>query len=184
MNTIESAVRAARTLSVALLAGVCATAGAQAAGASGKAVLSGYSDGVAGASLMAGDYSRVIAELGWRGSLYQSDALSASTNLCVAYVMARTWQKADSMCDEALDVARQNEGDLLLYTRALRAEHVAIAYSNRAVLRWLEARPEAVAHDLARARAFAPQAAFVAQNTAVISAGGSAAIASVVARQR
>jgi hypothetical protein len=184
MTTIKPAVRAARPLCGVLLAAICAAAGAQAAGPSGKAVLSGYRDGVAGASLMAGDYARVIAELGWRGSLYQSDALSASTNLCIAYVMAREWHKADAMCDEALDVARQEESDLILYTRALRAEHVAVAYSNRAVLHWLESRPEAVAHDLARARALAPDAEFVAQNTAVLGASGSAAVASVVARQR
>jgi hypothetical protein len=184
MKTIETAVLAARALRVAVLAGMCAAAGAQAAGASGKAVLSGYSDGLAGASLMAGDYSRVIAELGLRGSLYRSDELSGSANLCIAYVMTRAWQKADAMCDEAVNVARQNESDLLLYSRAVRAEHVALAYSNRAVLRWLESRPEAVAHDLGRARAYAPDAGFVAQNMAVISAGGSAGIAAVVARQR
>jgi hypothetical protein len=184
MKTIETAVLAARTLRVALLAGMCAAAGAQAAGPSAKAVLSGYSDGAAGASLMTGDYARVITELGFRGSPYRSDELSASTNLCVAYVMTRAWQKADAMCDEALSVARGEESDLVLYTRAMRAEHVAVAYSNRAVLRWLESRPEAVAHDLGRARAYAPDAAFVAQNIAVIGAAGSSGIAAVVARQR
>jgi hypothetical protein len=183
MKTIE-AVGAVGALRVALLAGMCAAAAAQAAEPSGKAVLSGYSDGVAGASLMAGDYSRVIAELGWRGSVYRSDALSASTNLCVAYVMAHEWQKADAICDEALDVARQDEPGPLLFDQALKAQHVAVAYSNRAVLRWLESRPEGVAHDLARARAWAPDAEFVAHNAAVMGPGGGAPMAAVVARQR
>jgi hypothetical protein len=39
-----------------------------------------------------------------------------------------------------------------------------MAYSNRAVLDWLEARPAAAQRDLKRAQALAPQAIFVARN--------------------
>jgi hypothetical protein len=43
-------------------------------------------------------------------------------------------------------------------------EQVALAYSNRAVLAWLEHRAASAADDMEKARALSPDAAFVAYN--------------------
>jgi hypothetical protein len=49
---------------------------------------------------------------------------------------------------------------------------VAVAYANRAVLRWLTDDTRSAASDLAQAKRFAPKADFVARNLTVLNAEG------------
>ncbi len=179
MRSIESVRNATRRI---VFAGVlCASAlAAHADGGTMKPVLSGYTDGVAGASLMAGDYQRVIERLGTRGLEYSSDELSASTNLCVAYVVTRHWTAAHAACDEAIRIASTAPRDGLLFTYKIHDYGVALAYSNRAVLNWLEARQERAASDIARAQTLSPDAQFVAQNVAALTRVNAAPVAAVV----
>ncbi len=179
MRSIESLRSATRRIAVA--GALCAAAlAAHADGGAMKPMLSGYTDGVAGASLMAGDYQRVIERLGSRGLEYSSDELSASTNLCVAYIVTRHWTAAHPACDEAIRIARMSPRDSLLFTHEIQDYQVALAYSNRAVLNWLEARRENAASDMAHARALSPAAQFVAQNAVALASVNAASAAAVV----
>ncbi len=129
-----------------------------------KLVLSGYEDRAAGSALLAGDYGAVIEALGERGSSFTRDSVAASANLCVAYIMARSWGTAHSACDEAIAAAVRDLPARDLVLRNARKEQIALAYSNRAVLRLLENRPVRAAEDLSRARALSPGSETVARN--------------------
>jgi len=176
MKSITSLKSTMRRMAVAGALSAAALA-AHADGTAPKAVLSGYTDGVAGASLMAGDYRAVIDQLGAHGLSYASDELSASTNLCVAYIMTRQWTAAHAVCDEAIRIARLEPHDSLLFAWKMHDFNVALAYSNRAVLDWLEARRERTASDLAHAQALSPDAQFVTQNTVALATADSASTA-------
>jgi len=134
------------------------------AAADHKLVLSSYEDRAAGAQLLAGQYGAVIEKLGHHGLTFSDDEVAAGTNLCVAYIMTGKWDAAHAACDEAIALAALDvpEPDAL----ALRThdEQMALAYSNRAVLHWLEDRRASAADDLSRAKALAPESQFVAQN--------------------
>jgi hypothetical protein len=105
-----------------------------------KLVLSGYADGADGSNLLAGRYDAVIRRLAAHGMPYFADEVSASTNLCVAYIMTGRWKAADSACDEALRDAELDVSDATIFSRMRHDEEVAIAYSNRAVLKAVEGR--------------------------------------------
>jgi len=167
-----------RVLRAGVLATLAAGAAAQAAQPA-KAVLRGYLDGAAGTALMSGNYTAVILQLSHHGSLYLSDALSASTNLCVAYTMTHQFAAAAPECDAAVDLARHDGVGPTLAARASYEEHLALAYSNRAVLHAMMAQPQRAADDIARAHALAPSADFVSQNLTAI-APSAAALPKVV----
>jgi hypothetical protein len=161
--------RVLRASVLATLATLAAGAAAHAAQPA-KAVLRGYLDGVAGTALMTGNYTGVITQLSRHGTLYLSDALSASTNLCVAYTVTHQFAAAVSECDTAVDLARHDASGSTLSSHAAYDEHLALAYSNRAVLHALMAQPQPAVSDIARAHALAPSADFVSQNVAAIGA--------------
>lgn len=153
-------------------------AGAQAADPPAAAVLSAYENSAGGRAVLAGDYAGAIAELAGHGASYRLDAVAASTNLCVAYVMSRQWDEAHAACDEAVMTARLDETySPTLYARGVHAQEVALAYCNRAVMHWLAAQPESAASDLARARALAPTSAFVARNLEAVAHAPGARVA-------
>jgi len=159
---------AQRTLRIGALAALFFAAGACGAEESHKAVLSAYTNGAAGASLLAGDYASVIRRLNGHGAAFHEDVVAGSTNLCVAFIMTRHWEAAQAACDEALALAQLHGGGPTLYTRRDHDEQIALAYSNRAVLHWLQSQRDSAASDIAKAQALAPQASFVSQNVAVL----------------
>ncbi|HTX24815.1 MAG TPA: hypothetical protein VMD03_09170 [Steroidobacteraceae bacterium] len=132
-----------------------------------KLVLSGYADGAEGEHLLAGKYAAVIERLGAHGAAFAGNEVAASTNLCVAYIMTHSWKAADGTCDEAVREARLDLPDPTIAARLTRNEEVAIAYSNRAVLKMLEGRSAGAADDLARARSLS-RSPFVTQNLSAV----------------
>jgi hypothetical protein len=120
----------------AMIFGAAARAGAPAP--VHKLVLSGYADGADGPNLLAGRYDAVIRRLAAHGVPFFADEVSASTNLCVAYIMTRHWKAAHSACDEALRDAELDVSDPTIFSRMRHDEEVAIASSNRAVLKAVE----------------------------------------------
>jgi hypothetical protein len=170
MDSIDRKHSKPRMLRLAVLAALLGAATARADESAPKATLTAYVDGAGGASVMAGDYAGAIKQLSPYGVRYAQDVVAASTNLCVAYIMTQQWQAAQTLCDQALQTARLNSSSMPLYSRRDYEQTVAVAYSNRAVLQWLENRPQSAASDLDRASLLYPQAAFVAQNRAVLAA--------------
>jgi hypothetical protein len=168
-----------RTCGRALVAALAVAGAARADGASSKAMLSAYEEAVGGMAIARGDYAATVSQLATHGALYRSDRVAASTNLCVAYIMTREWQTAHAACDAAISLAQGEPADATLFGRRNHAEAIAVAYSNRAVLSWLEAQPESAASDMAQARALSPWSDFVAHNSAVLGAVKSAAAPTV-----
>ena len=169
-----------RAAPLAALAALLVASAARADSDAHKLMLSGYEDTAAGPSLMAGRYDAVIKALGARGPSYQHDPIAASTNLCVAYIVTHQWEAADATCDAAVEAAKPAVG-ATLFERKQHDESVALAYSNRAVLHWLEDHPELAASDFAMARLLSPEAEFVSHNVAAFSSAKSAAAQAVVA---
>jgi hypothetical protein len=165
---------------VGALASLLIASAAQAGTDVHKLMLSGYEDAAAGPSLMAGRYDAVISALAAHGPTYQHDLVEASTNLCVAYIMRHQWEAADSACDAAVDAAKPAVTGTL-FERKQHDESIALAYSNRAVLHWLEDHPDLAASDFAMARLLSPEAEFVSHNVAAFSSAKSAAAQAVVA---
>lgn len=159
-----------RIVAVAALLAPAALLHAQAQSEAPKAMLTVYAEGVEGPTVMQGRYADVIAHLSEHPRHFAEDAVSASTNLCVAYVMTRQWREAHDACDKAILMARLDARETVLYARTRHAEQMAIAYSNRAVLHWLEAQPADAASDMAHARSLAPKSQEVVQNLALLAA--------------
>ena len=169
-----------RAAPLAALAALLVASAARADSDAHKLMLSGYEDTAAGPSLMAGRYDAVIKALGAHGVSYQHDVVAASTNLCVAYIVTHQWAAADPTCDAAVEAAKPAVG-ATLFERKQHDESVALAYSNRAVLHWLEDHPELAASDFAVARLLSPEAEFVSHNVAAFSSAKSAAAQAIVA---
>ena len=152
-------------LAVALLA---ASASARAADPADPFVLVAYSNRAGGEKLASGDYGNAAQTLYTQTSAgLTSDPEALSTNRCVAYAMTRQLERAHRACDDAVRQAQATDGVLALWNpqvQSQNSEAQAVAYSNRAVLHWLDADPSGAQADLARARALAPEAAFVQRN--------------------
>ena len=140
---------------VALLGSMMVATAARAEPPSPKLMLSAYADGPQGEALLAGRYDLVILRLGSHGAPFDDDEVSASTNLCVAYIMTRRWSSAEAACDEAVRDAKLDAPEPTMFSRLARDQEVAIAYSNRAVLKAVEGQPRSAADDKARARTLA-----------------------------
>lgn len=169
MKRLLESITTSRPLRIAALASMCLAASAHAEAEHKGMTLFAYMDAAEGANLLAGRYGAVVGVLGSHGVRFKEDEVAASTNLCVAYVMTHRWDAADPVCDEAIRLANLEMRESLglgADAHDEHDEHVAIAYSNRAVLEWLEDRSERANDDLARAHALAPQSEPVAQNIA------------------
>jgi hypothetical protein len=106
-----------------------------------------------------------------------NDAFAAETRACIARASA----EAAAHCDTAVGIAETElhatrASAVALYTARAARGTLAIALSNRAVVRWLQGRPGA-GEDIARAARLAPREDFVAINAAVLSAPRDATLA-------
>ncbi|HEY2590606.1 MAG TPA: hypothetical protein VGI35_03355 [Steroidobacteraceae bacterium] len=175
MKRLLDSIKGCRPLGVAAIASMCFAADAHADGAHQKMMLGAYTDAAEGQTVLAGRYGAVIEVLGGHGLRFKQDELAASTNLCVAYIMTHRWNEARPACDEAIRFAKLEMPESPGFADDAHHESVAMAYSNRAVLEWLEARSASAADDLAKAHTLAPSADFVAQNLARLHASLTAA---------
>jgi hypothetical protein len=165
----------ARAAARALLIALAVATAAHADGSPTKAQLTAYRESSGWETIAAGDYAGTVSQLAPHGALFWKDRVAASTNLCVAYVMSHQWETAHSACDMAISIASREPADTTLFGRRSHNEAIALAYSNRAVLNWLEAQPRTAASDMAQARELAPSSDFVEHNVAVIGTKSSAA---------
>ena len=138
-------------------------------------VFTAFSDATGGAAVLAGRYQVALAELKDHRGAADRDPSAIDTNRCVAYSMSRQWQKARAACDAAVRAAgEQRELPTTAWwgwTPASNDDYAAVAYANRAVLRWLLKEEAAARQDLAKAQGFSPQAEFVARNLAALGVG-------------
>ena len=123
-----------KPLAAATAAMLLVAAAAHADEKTSKLTLIGYTDAAAGAQLAAGDYAAVIDKLAPHTLDFTVDELSASTNLCVAYVAIGKLDAAHGACNEAIAVARLGQFGVSLEDRLTHQDPLSIAYANRAVL--------------------------------------------------
>jgi hypothetical protein len=154
-------------LGLAALGAMMSSAAARADAPPRRLVLSGYADGVQGENLITGRYALVIQQLAGHGARFEDDEVSASTNLCVAYIMTRRLSEARAACDEAVRDAQLDPSSSTMLSRLAHDEEMAIAYSNRAVLKLVEGQPTSAAHDIAKARGLS-RAQYVSQNLSAV----------------
>jgi hypothetical protein len=132
-----------------------------------KFVMTVYTNGAGGDSLVRGDFTTAVQQTQHRGAY--DDTLD--TNKCVAYTMTAQFETAKSVCDAAVRDAKKDvlhSSPATLWERTQLEESLAIAYSNRAVLDWLSHDAAAAERDLADASALSPQGDFVAHNMSAL----------------
>ena len=128
-------------------------------------VLVAYSNRAGGQPLASGNYPNAAQAVRSEDTGALADPPALDTNRCVAYAMTQQLGQAQAACDAAVRAAQETGSPSWSpQARQQSALGAAVAYSNRAVLDWLAAQPAAAQRDLERARALAPEAAFVARN--------------------
>lgn len=134
-------------------------------------VLTAYSNGVGGESLLSGQYDAALTEITRYKPQLMSMASTKATNLCVAYTATKQLDAAMPACDTALKFAKYEKLSATHFTAGSSQQnaYVAIAYANRAVVHMLQHDEASAKADLERAKALAPRAAFVARNEAAVS---------------
>jgi hypothetical protein len=165
--------RHARAVSLGILTALGYTLTAQAAETATPFVLVAYSNRTGGADLTHGDYGGAAQAVQTRANTALLDPQALDTNRCVAYAMTRQLQQARAACDAAVRQAQSPDSMLVQWDQRARQQALAAAaaaYSNRAVLHWLNSDPVAAREDLARAEALAPAASFVVRNLSAMRA--------------
>lgn len=159
-------------ISLLVASTVLATAGAQATEAvRTPMVLTAFSNGAGGASLLKGDYTQALTEIRRYKPQMMIAASAKATNLCVAYTAARQLPEAKTACDMALRQAKYDRlsGSRMTPGTSQENTYVAIAYANRAVVSLLSRDQAAAKADLEKAHALAPNADFVSKNMTAVS---------------
>jgi hypothetical protein len=164
MFTHRNRGRNAQAVSLGLIAAALISTAVSAADKPDAFVLVAYSNRAGGTQITHGEYLTATKQV---DASVQADPGALATNHCVAFTMSAQRAEAQLACDSAV-VAANGEmrqlaaGDPRNHAGALDSQ--AVAYSNRAVLRWLSADAQGAKQDLARAQALAPHAAFVVRN--------------------
>jgi hypothetical protein len=127
-----------------------------------------YTDAPGGPVLLEGEHAAAIAEIRQARPTSPVDSLPL-TNLCVAQIVARDWAVAQATCDSAIQAAHRDNARRPSGAQTIRdrfKDFIAVAYSNRAVLRVLSQNAAAGEEDLLSAQKASPRAAFVKRNLA------------------
>ncbi len=166
--------RHAQAVSLGILTTAIIVTAASAAESSDPFVFVAYSNRTGGEKLASGDYGNAAhAVLGQAPSAAMADPQALDTNRCVAYTMTQQLAKARLACDAAVEDAQRADNAMLSFSPPTRRQSetaAAVAYSNRAVMHWLDSDMPAAGADLARAQALAPQASFVVRNLSALQA--------------
>jgi hypothetical protein len=172
-----------RAVSLLVATTVLAATGAQATEAvHTPMVLTAYSNGAGGTSLLKGNYTEALGEIKRYKPNQMIAASAKATNLCVAYTATRQLPEAKAACDAALKQAKYDKLSSSRLSPGTLQEnaYVAIAYANRSVVSMLSHDNAAAKMDLERAQSLAPNADFVARNlSAVARVSGANTIAQV-----
>ena len=170
--------RNAQAVSLGLIAAALISAAVCAADAPDAFVLVAYSNRAGGTQISHGEY--LPATQAQHASV-QADPGALATNHCVAFAMSEQLAQAQLACDSAMRAAHDEQAQLPSWNPRSREQadnSEAVAYSNRAVLRWLNADSQGAKEDLAKAQPLAPQAGFVTRNMTAMRSHENAAPAS------
>lgn len=169
----------AQAVSLGLIAAALISAAVSAADAAETFVLVAYSNRAGGTRIAHGEYRTATQA---EHATVQADPGALATNHCVAFAMSERLAQARLACDSAVQAAHSEQTQSPSWNprgREQAANSAAVAYSNRAVLRWLSADSRGAKEDLAKAQALAPQASFVTRNMTAMRVHENASTASV-----
>ncbi len=133
-------------------------------------VLKVYASAPGGHDLLSGRYPIALHQLHEYGS-GALDPAAVNANSCVAYAMTRQWQRARAACDAAVQTANAPHFQTAPWAESSGGSpnrRLAVAYSDRAVMRWFSNDRVGARADLAKAMAISPGAGFVARNEAAV----------------
>lgn len=153
-------------ISAALLGTVSHAAG------DSRFTMTAYTNVLGGEEIVSGDYKAALAKLDSKSVVHQSDA-SVALNRCVALTMTAQWAPAQAACNTAVHyalLARTTHSEGGVQVRQEQDDTIALAYSDRAVLKWLTGDAKAATQDLQRAQTLSHDAALVTQNVNALSA--------------
>lgn len=170
----------ARSVSLLVASTLIVATGAQAAEtAHTPMVLTAYSNGAGGESLLKGNYTDALTEIRTYKSQMMIAASARATNLCVAHAASKQLADAKTACDAAVKQAKYDRLSASRFTPGASHEnaYVAIAYANRAVVNMLSRDEAAAKADLDKARMLAPNADFVARNAVAVASKSRSTIA-------
>jgi tetratricopeptide (TPR) repeat protein len=109
-----------------------------------------YSDAPQGMKILSGKYDQAIAKINTKSS--SADHLHVKTNLCVAYIKAGDVDAAETVCEEAVVAAKslnnvRTSSFIGQSAAKARARYLAIALSNRGVVKAVRGEFEAAKED-------------------------------------
>ncbi len=136
-----------------------------------KFVLTAYTSDAGGSKLVKGDYDAAFDEIHRQPKGSASDAAALKNNECVALAMTGQFESALDACSAAIATAHRDlytVSGVDLWERQKYSDYLAVAYSNRAVIYWLERDSVSAARDLATASALAPKADYVERNISAL----------------
>ncbi len=160
-----------RALHVALAAAAITGSVAHAADQSSKFVLTAYTASVGGPEIVSGSFDAAVDLIAKKSKLPGADLTAIKTNECIAHAMKSDFAAAHDSCSTAITEARRDlqfQSGAHLFERQLYSEYLAIAYSNRAVVDWLQKDAASAAQDLASANDMSPQGTYVSQNLSAL----------------
>ncbi len=133
-------------------------------------VLKVYASAPGGRDLLSGRYPIALHQLHEYGT-GALDPAAVNTNSCVAYAMTRQWRRARAACDAAVQTADAPHFQAAPWAESSGGSpnrRLAVAYSDRAVMRWFSNDRAGARADLAKAMTVSPGAGFVARNEAAM----------------
>ncbi len=158
-------------LRLALAAAVATVSVAHAADKPSKFVLTAFAASAGGPEIASGSFDGAVDAIARKSKAPGADLTALKTNECIAYAMKADFAAAHSSCSAAIYEAHRDlvlQSGAHLWDRQLYSEYLAIAYSNRAVVDWLQKDSASAAQDLASANDMSPQGAYVSQNLSAL----------------
>lgn len=183
MNIFCTRIKSATAVAITTAAILCSGAALHAE--EGKLVytLTAIEDVSYGEAVVAGDYDIAIEGI-LSSAKVARGGFEAQTNLCVAYTRSGDFEKADASCDAALAALKKRSrtstatGTASFYSRRTHEKYLALALSNRGVLRVVSGAPDLAREDFEKAANLKFGLDVVDANLAKLEAGDSGKTAS------
>lgn len=179
MNISYTRIKSATAAAITATALLCSAAALHAEEVKLVYTLTAIEDISYGEAVVAGDYDAAIEGI-LSSARVARGGFEAQTNLCVAYTRSGDFEKADASCDAALTALKKRyrtstaTGTAPFYSRRTHEKYLALALSNRGVLRVVSGKPDLAREDFEKAANLKFGLDVVDVNLAKLKAGDSA----------
>lgn len=156
MNVFYTRIKSATAAAITATAFLCSGAALHAEEVKLVYTLTAIEDISYGEAVVAGDYDTAIEGI-LSSAKVARGGFEAQTNLCVAYTRSGEFEKADASCNAALAALKKRyrtstaTGTAPFYSRRTHEKYLALALSNRGVLRVVSGEPDRAREDFEKA---------------------------------